>query len=52
MPQAGKYQVLWEDSELPGILSVIESLSLNFSLQRSERAVVMQAIILRKGVLL
>lgn len=52
VPQAAKYQVLWEDSELTGVLQVIWSLSLSFSLQRSDRAVVMQAVILRKDVVL
>lgn len=51
VPQAAKYQVLWEDSKLTGILLVLQSSSLNFSLQRYISAVVMQAIILRKGVL-
>lgn len=48
VPQAAKHQVLWEDSELTGILSVLESSSLNFCLKRDDTAVTMKAIILRK----
>lgn len=50
VPQAAKYQVLWEDSELTGILLVLRNSSWTFSLQRYDTAVITLAILLRKGV--